>query len=272
MLARVSSLQLKSKTVPWTKVILIGLLFAFSGTPGFTRQADISPAVSRDIEQWRGGVVAHHSLIYEEIEQFWQTVSDRYASRDSKPDVIFLVGPDHQNRGSQPVTTTDHALVKALALPFVGEDSALRADHSIQLHLPLLAQWLPNVPVRPLLIRSDATKQQMLALAQRVQTVFGQTQHVLVIASVDFSHYLSPAEAERNDRASLQAMQQFDYDTLQWYNADHMDSDQAIIFLSEVVCPTRDCLYEVLYHGNANDYIPAATSTTSYFHLLLEPD
>lgn len=62
----------------------------------------------------------------------------------------------------------------------------------------------------------------------------------------------------------------FSYNELQFYEADHMDSDEAIILMSEVVCPSRDCSWEVLYHGNSEDYIPSYNLTTSYFSLFLK--
>lgn len=208
-----------------------------------------SQAVELDSAQWCGGVVPHHLLVVDEIEKFWQEIYER-----CNADVIVLIGPDHNDRGDDVISTA--------------ADEITHIDHSITTHLPFIEQVFPNARVVPIVVRSDGTKAQMMQLADELRKHYPEN-NVLVVASVDFSHYQSSAAAQAYDQETIAAIQNFDYTTLQSYNAEHLDSDQAIMAMSEAVCPTRDCPWVVLYHGNSEDYVPSYGMTTSYFSLFL---
>ncbi|MBI2426830.1 MAG: AmmeMemoRadiSam system protein B, partial [Candidatus Kerfeldbacteria bacterium] len=203
--------------------------------------------------KFTGGVVPHHDLVMHEIDRFWQEFS-----REQTPDLLVLVGPDHQDAGSSIFTTaqdpqafwSDVALAAELQDQAVRDgkmtvnDAIFRPEHSVNLHLELVKKYLPNARVFPLLIRSDASQENILNLAAYLRShVQG---NVAVVASVDFSHYRTRDEAETFDAKSLAAIQQFDYSTLSAFGSDNMDSDQSIILLSEIVCPGHTCTWQEL--------------------------
>lgn len=223
-----------------------------------------------------GGVVSHHNLVDQQIDQFWSTLSDR---TDAK--VIVLVGPDHQNLAQKPMVFTqnqtvfpgyvllDQVILSQLKNLAADDPVVFKSEYSIQIQLPVIYHYFPQVQIVPILFRSDATTEQVVNFAHSLRSFL--TKDTVVVASVDFSHYLTKTEASLNDEDSILALEQFDYSTLSHFGPEHLDSDQSLIFLSELMCPEHSCSWEELFHGNSVDVDPTdPTATTSYFSLLLE--
>lgn len=224
-----------------------------------------------------GGVVPHHNLAEVKIDEFWKKVSET-----AEPKTIFLVGPDHFNLAKAPTVLTksqnifpgytkleQETLTKMSSVGVVEDDSVFTKEHSIQIHIPYVYRYFPEASVVPILFRSDATIEEVIELAKNLRPFLSQ--ETIVIASVDFSHYLSIEEARERDEVSMQALKTFDYDTLSHFGPDNADSDQSLIFMLEMVCPSHDCTWEQLFHGNSTDFDPANPfETTSYFSLLLK--
>lgn len=225
-----------------------------------------------------GGVVPHHLLVERKMEEFWQQAVGRV-----QPEIIILVGPDHENRGQSHVTTTLDAaalrthfaldttvLEQLIQSGAVSSDpGALSQEHSVYLHVPYIERLFPQAQLVPLMVRSDTSQKEILNLAETLRAKLVD-KRVLIVASVDFSHYLSATKAEKMDTDSLAALQAFDYDRLATFESEHMDSDQAITLVSELVCPTHDCTWEQWWHGNSAE-VPGQNNqvTTSYFLLWL---
>jgi len=226
-----------------------------------------------------GGVVAHHNLIANEIDRFWKTAANRM-----QPQTIILIGPDHHDIAKGAIATVNQEQVIQDAVPLntpliealiqahvaIVDNTVIQNEHSVQLHLPWIQELFPHATFVPLIIRSDATVTQLMHAASIIQQQ--TTDSILIVASVDFSHYLNYKEAQEKDVETLKAIQQFDYSTLLSYDSDHLDSDQSIILLSTIVCPEKQCSWEVFYHGNSADQPSVGdTDTTSYFSLFLDP-
>lgn len=223
-----------------------------------------------------GGVVPHHNLVEVKIDEFWERVSET-----AKPKTIFLVGPDHFNLAKATTVITKNkevfpdyikleqeTLTKMSSFGVVEDDSVFIKEHSIQIHIPYVYRYFSDANVVPILFRSDATAEEVIELAQSVRSFLSHD--TIVIASVDFSHYLSVEEAKERDEVSIQALKTFDYETLSHFGPDNADSDQSLIFMIEMVCPSYDCTWEELFHGNSTDFDPANPfETTSYFSLFL---
>lgn len=224
-----------------------------------------------------GGIVPHHSLVAYRIDEFWQS------AKKTQPDtsLIILVGPDHDDQGMAAITTTvsDRAvrqtnlhtpIIEALVAAGLArrDDQVFINEHSVYTHTPYINAYFPNARVVPVLFRADASLTETQRLSTQLQALI--TEPTLVVASVDFSHYLSREEASTKDIESFDALQDFDYRTMSTFNADYMDSEQSIIFVAEMVCPTHTCTWETLFHGNSADELNQNPDiTTSYFSLML---
>lgn len=199
-----------------------------------------------------GGVVPHHDLALKEIERFWQ-----HLSATTNPNVIVLIGPDHENRNALPIVWSK-------------KSDIFRREHSIALHVPFLDRFFPNARKEYIVIRSDV---ELPAIENIVQTLRMQLHgDVVIVASVDFSHYLSLPDAEIRDQESLTALHFFDISILRTFDSDHLDSDQSLIAMINLVCPTHNCSWQTFFHGNSAYFSQMSPfNTTSYFSLFLEP-
>lgn len=141
------------------------------------------------------------------------------------PDSVLVLGVDHHGLAraaalsdrdwQTPIgpTRVDHDLVRLLALPPVEIDEpAHRAEHSIEVQLPFLEYVLPRPRFVPLMIRFAS----LPALARIAEVVRGalRGRDVLLVASTDFSHYVTAATAERLDRLAIDRILALDGDGL----------------------------------------------------------
>lgn len=250
---------------------------AISLKPQQTFGQVVEPSESGAASDLIGGVVPHHDLVSHDIERFWQSLADT-----NSPKVILLIGPDHHDRGIAPVTTTDQEQVFTHSITLEKNiisqlimDSDIQSDpnvfvgeHSVDLHLPYVQRFFPDASIVPILIRSDASQEQITTLAHRLRKLIPQK--TMLVASVDFSHGQSREEAEQFDAESIAAIQRFDYAKMSRFGPEHTDSEQSIMLMSEAVCPSRACQWHTLFHGNSAD-LPYVNpkATTSYFSLFL---
>jgi len=91
----------------------------------------------------------------------------------------------------------------------------------------------------------------------------------VVIASVDFSHYLSREKAEQKDQETIKAMKERDFDKLLSFGNDHLDSPASLVTLFFTMERQGITEFEILAHTNSgillgNDLI----ETTSYITLV----
>ena len=144
---------------------------------------------------------------------------------DSKPDVVFLFGPNHGGYGSGLAVMNDGfwrtplgdvEIDSELANQFVREsgivdvdDSAHRIEHSIEVQLPFL-QYLYGsefkiVPICFLMQDLSSARE----VGEAVAKVLGGKNGV-IIASSDMTHYEPKESAERKDRMVLEAVETMD--------------------------------------------------------------
>ena len=159
---------------------------------------------------------------------------------------VILVGPDHVNAGSAPATTSMLAWQTPFGRlePHSGEverltgfgvarvdEEVLEHEHSIAGIVHAVKYYLPEASVVPLALRHDMTYAEVLALAEAVAAAADE--HTAVIASVDFSHYLSAPEAAAKDRETIAALAEMDPALVMRYGNEHLDSPPSIVFTME---------------------------------------
>jgi AmmeMemoRadiSam system protein B len=160
---------------------------------------------------------------------------------------IVLVGPDHVNAGRWPATTSDLAWqtpfgrleADAGAVERLTGSGLARSDpdvlaheHSVAGIVHAIAYYMPQARIVPLALRHDMTFDEITALASAVaREADGRT---AVIASVDFSHYLSAPEAEAKDSETLAVLQVLDSPRIMGFGNEHLDSPPSIVLTMEV--------------------------------------
>src|SRR3990167_5561105 len=124
-----------------------------------------------------GGVVPHHDLIQSEIANFWVGMK-----KETSPQTIILIGPDHPNLGSTSVTlpqtnepwgekvVLDETILENLARQktISRNDHPFYYEHSISLHVPYITSLFPEAKLVPVILRSDTTLSETLKLAEEL--------------------------------------------------------------------------------------------------------
>lgn len=225
----------------------------------------------------KGLICTHHILASELIHRVL------LSSNGNDYERIVIIGPDHKSRqgltilltdrGWQTpfgVLETDQTLKEAmLTHPFTKVDNeALALEHSSAALIPYIRYHFPNVTITTLALPSAMNLEESrsfgLFLADTIDD--GRT---LLIASIDFSHYLSVDEAYKKDEETLQAIANRSFEKIYRFTNDHLDSPQTLIafltYVDQIGCQNQ----LLLDHKNAYDLLPADDSeTTSYFTVL----
>ena len=94
----------------------------------------------------------------------------------------------------------------------------------------------------------------------------------IIIASVDFSHYLPENIAADKDKESFEAIKNFDYEKIHRFGNDNLDSPLSIIVLLHALKRVNASELKLIKNLNS-EYFTKSNSkeTTSYFTILLSP-
>lgn len=206
------------------------------------------------------GVVPHHLLAGEMIASFFSTVADETY------ETILFVAPNHNPVNNPIVTTlsdwqTPYGVVKndtKLTRSFmengtiraVADSKIMQEDHAITGLIPYVSYYLPDVSVTGLLIKNGTSWQQLEAMVELALKA-SENKKVLLIASVDFSHYLMPERAKICDEETRQAILMFDEKSITSWGDEHMDSPESIrIFLK--YAQARSAVWHEWDHDSAD--------------------
>lgn len=222
-----------------------------------------------------GGVIPHHLLANFIIADFFNQLSFQ------KPTTIILIGPNHYEKGnfkaltslygwdtSFGVVTPNTSIINNLIennLVKVDEET-LSNDHALSGIMPFIKYYLPDAKVVPILLSNWLGRDESEILANNLKTFMNKD--TVLIASVDFSHYLTSNQAKEKDKITLQIIKNFDYRQLFLLNSDYLDSRPSIYILLTLMQKLKTTNMDLLYNTNSgelqkNEFI----QTTSYFSL-----
>ncbi|MGE5675133.1 MAG: AmmeMemoRadiSam system protein B [Mycobacterium leprae] len=219
-----------------------------------------------------GGLTSHHGVAGGVIAQLFLEVGER------PPATVILVGPNHANRGQQAITgrrswatdfgpvETDQALVDRLVAAGLAtvDEETLSPEHAMGALMPYVKYVAPHAKVVPLILSRSMSLADVRALAQFLAPLTGPDRPL--IASVDFSHYLTAAEAEEKDEVTLAAIQQRDLDALWRMGPEYLDSPQSLGLLLLTMQTVGASGPEIAAHTNSGRLLRnPALACTSYF-------
>lgn len=230
-------------------------------------------------ETIQGGIVPHDLLHGEYIVHFFKELQQQ------NPSTIILIGPNHFERGPGNILTTllnwqapsqtlniHTTFVQQLVqLPFIEHDpTILQHEHSIAGIVPYISHFLPETQLVPIILKAETTLQEINNLSHFLNT--NAQAGTVIVASVDFSHYLTAREAEQKDIVSEQALRTLDYQTIQSFGPrfnDYLDSPASISLLMQFLELNGVEENIILYNSNSgilskNYDIPV----TSYFEMI----
>jgi AmmeMemoRadiSam system protein B len=177
-------------------------------------------------------VAPHHLIDGLELGAFWAGIAAL------RPEVVVVVGPDHEGRGPgislprgiawetafgelRPDRGLADALLRALAGTAEEIDAPFVGEHSIYAHVPYLRSLLPEARFLPIIVHGLGA-----AGASRLSRALDALlpERAIVVASVDFSHFQPERWADFHDEASAAVLEALAIDGLYNVEVDSPDS------------------------------------------------
>lgn len=224
-----------------------------------------------------GGVVPHHLLAFDFIEEIFQRIDPKETR------TIILIGPNHFNKGkrvlSSPLSwSTNFGPVvadrqKIFDLEKKGllelDSEVLEDEHSIGNIMPFIKYYLPEAKVLPLVLKGDLKYEEIKNLARSL-SAYVRSEEALIISSVDFSHYLKQAEAEEKDRQMRDFLEQKDFARIYQLSNAYLDSPPSLLSLL-LLMDELGLDLEILGNTNSGELLGnPLIETTSYFSLIFQ--
>jgi len=225
------------------------------------------------------GVVSHHPLAKDIMEDFFS-----YISSQEKPKTIVILSPDHFQSGilmgSNSFITIalegddeefDNLKVDTLLWEklfkenkMIFNNSAVIAEHGVTTLLPYIRKYFPEANILPILIPADITKEQV---EQLLKTIDENTLlNTIVVASVDFSHYLPSRAADFHDTKSIRVLLNFEEENFKNIEVDCWQALYAARLFTKL---RQKEAPHIIAHKNSTDFIKLELEeTTSYFSVV----
>lgn len=163
-----------------------------------------------------GAIVNHHLL----AKSF---IADAISCLSASTKTVVLLGPNHFAVGSGPILasgavwktpygdlTPDVGLLAALSVrgPVKTDEEPFAKEHGIGNLVAFIRRSLPQAKIVPMIFKDAATDREIDALAAALADALPKD--AAVIASLDFSHELTPAAARHDDAKSLAVIESGD--------------------------------------------------------------
>ncbi len=222
-------------------------------------------------------IIPHHLVAEEQLKESIKKIAQLRKEKGATTKRIILLGPNHFFRGhakviaehrtwplSKGTVQQDTAFINKLVQQNLTrlEEKILENDHSITAPLPYIHAQFPDALYVPLLLREPMTTSETDQLANFfvTQTI---TDDTLIVASIDFSHYLAKFNADLHDEATLAALA--NRDTIFFQKNVDADSPHILTALTRYAIQ-KDEYFTLLSHTNSADLMknPRELSTTSH--------
>lgn len=230
---------------------------------------------SQDKKNIKAVIVPHH-LIAAEI-----TADILYQSQNNNIKDIVIIGPNHEDLSPTTISCahvvwqtpldqvqTDNDLVKKFLTDLKLHDNpdSFLNEHSVGAIIPFVKNYYPKARVLPILFNSTAS----LKDAKDVVAWLNQNldDNVLVIFSIDFSHYLKEYDAKNNDEIVKNLITSRDIDKIINLNSDYLDSPAALA-TAMMYADDKNLKTEILFDKTSNDFSQQTSAeTTSYLGVI----
>ncbi len=254
-----------------------GIKCAYYNEKDFSASLKIAENVKPQSNNIRGGIVPHHLLADGMIASFFKALSG------NKYDYIVVVAPNHKRIGKSSINTTK----KSWSTPFgtlnsskdiiesfikeglAAENPALmEEEHSVSSLIPYIKYYFPDSKIIPLIIHGNYGLANSKNLGRIINKKMSDKDY-LMIASIDFSHYLTPEKADKMDEITLKAIQERNLNAISRMSNDNLDSPPSLMTFLTIMDGIGATKSDILGHDNsARISKQQSTSTTSYFTMV----
>jgi len=197
-----------------------------------------------------------------------------HALAQRNPRTVILLAPNHTAKGPKIATTyAAFAAYDGIVLPdeeriravegrgLAGIDDGLFLDeHSVGAVMPLIARYLPGARVVPLIFQKGAS---FNTAKQAVETVCDLSDpETVIVASIDFSHGLSPREEQVRRAKMIECIQMYDAAGVLNLDGTYVDAPVVLATLLQML-KDDGCKMEFIASANTAELlgrdVPAAT-------------
>ncbi|MFA5069989.1 MAG: AmmeMemoRadiSam system protein B [Patescibacteria group bacterium] len=169
-------------------------------------------------EKVTAGIIPHHLLAAYLIGDFF-----RGLQAYNQPSTVVLIGPNHANFGRSQIISSqgfwrtpygyldpDFRIINALVKKDIVtvEEGVFISEHSISAEVAFIKKSFPRAKIVPIILKNSTSEQKAEQLAAALSKILPRD--ALVVASLDFSHYVSPAEARRQNKVNIEILKRND--------------------------------------------------------------
>lgn len=207
-----------------------------------------------------GAIVPHHNMVAGERYVFFEELSTA-VNRESEPETIILVSPNHYFAGMSKIQTTtkEWQISNGKIEPEIGiinkllqsrlatnEPGSFMEEHGIYNILSDLKTFFPNSKIVPIMIQNASEGE----LAKMNSVLTENCKNCLMIASVDFSHYQPALVAELHDLKTIRELQNLNPKEL--LKNVEVDSGSSLVLLTMWAKQNNTLKFNLRNHTNSN--------------------
>ncbi len=211
----------------------------------------------------RGVILPHHLVAGDMLTEVLETIDTKTIKR------IILIGPNHSERGEYTALAAgvEQELFAELQKEgiILRDDAGVMDDHAITMPLSYLQEAIPQAKILSIILSENQSIERLKELGQRL----APDEETLIVASIDFSHYLSLDQANKNDEITSALIASRDYAGLYELNSDYIDSSSSIIVFLTAMDAVGATDGRIINHSNSALILDASYEyTTSYFTMM----
>jgi poly-gamma-glutamate synthesis protein (capsule biosynthesis protein) len=215
------------------------------------------------------GITSHHlPTALPLIVDFYEKLKNMAGPRE----VFVILGPDHFEKCQSPITTSkipyltpfgqlavDEQIVEeVIRVGAFIDDKCFENEHSVAVQTIFIKYLFPNAKIVPILFSANTANQAVVQLADKLSLY---KDRVIVIASLDFSHYKKVDEAIEIDAESEKMIKNLDTTLL---DIKHLDSPPVIDLVILLAKKFNATQLEFFKRANSFDFTGETENTTGY--------
>lgn len=228
------------------------------------------------------GILPHHDVACKYMSEFYKTIAEK-----KTPEIVIIIGPNHPGEGPRFQVghydfTTWTGVVKSHSdiinnliqnpLMNLGITNVFEREHSVGIHMNYIHYYFEDTRVVPIIIGETRDNEGIVDVAKDIVEQI-KDKDVLLIASIDFSHYLTLEEANKKDETTREILEQSDVNWMSGLGNDHIDSPSSYGLLIEILEQMGE-KYSCIINGHDNSANIMGNEkleeTTSYFSVSYE--
>ncbi len=229
---------------------------------------DVSGALSEQEGNGVLGVVINHHLLAKEIiAEIFERVKNKNVAR------VVVLSPNHFSYGQGVIQTslanwkTPYGILEADAKAIKkldtisDENPSFGKEHGVSGLVGFIKKVFPEAEIVPIIIKDSFDLESSSKLAKELNKIINN--ETLVIASLDFSHYVIPAVAQYQDQLALNILNSSDFGSIKYIN---IDSKPALNVLLEIMKQNRTQKFNLVENTSASELLgrPFFNENTSY--------